>query len=247
MRRPPGWIWAAGFAALAAAALAATQIRRDRMEAALLRADPDLIPQDAALRRFAEALAKPAYAQHCASCHGAALQGDSTRGVPGLADGKWLYGAGGVAEIERTILYGIRSGNPKGWDLAAMPAYAAPEPYAREKLDPLMPPEIRAVVEYLRALENRPADPDAAASGARIFGGKGGCYDCHGQDGTGDGAIGAPDLTDATWLYGDGSRESVFQSIAYGHRGSCPAWINRIRPAAIRALAVYIHDAAPHT
>jgi cytochrome c oxidase cbb3-type subunit 3 len=100
------------------------------------------------------------------------------------------------------------------------------------------------VVEFLRRLEKRPADAEAAARGAEIFAGKGGCYDCHGNDGSGDSAIGAPDLTDGIWLYGDGSRESVFHSIAYGHQGACPAWINRIEPAAIRALAVYIHAAA---
>jgi cytochrome c oxidase cbb3-type subunit 3 len=231
----------AAAACLIAVALGFQYVRHDRMAAALLRADPDMILQNGALAAFAEAMAKPVYDRDCAGCHGAALAGDRARGVPDLADSDWLYGSGTIAEIERTILYGIRSGNPKGWNLAAMPAYATPEPYAKEKIGPLMPPEIRDLVEFLRRLEKQPANAEAAARGAGIFAGKGGCYDCHGNDGSGDSAIGAPDLTDDIWLYGDGSRDSVFYSIAYGHQGACPAWIDRIEPAAIRALAVYIH------
>ena len=73
--------------------------------------------------------AASAYAQHCASCHGAHLEGDRTRAVPNLADNDWLYGTGRVSEIEHVILYGIRSGNSKGWDLAQMPAFATAHPY----------------------------------------------------------------------------------------------------------------------
>src|SRR5262249_62398072 len=55
-------------------------------------------------------LAKPAYAAHCASCHGQDLQGDHAKGAPSLKDGVWLYEDGSIGSIERTVLYGIRSG-----------------------------------------------------------------------------------------------------------------------------------------
>jgi cytochrome c oxidase cbb3-type subunit 3 len=80
-----------------------------------------------------------------------------------------------------------------------------------------------------------------AARGDRIFHGAGGCYDCHGQDALGDGAIGAANLRDRVWLYGDGSRRSVFDSIAHGRAGACPAQIGQLKAADIRALALYVH------
>jgi cytochrome c oxidase cbb3-type subunit 3 len=68
------------------------------------------------------------------------------------------------------------------------------------------------------------------------------CYDCHGDDAKGDSAIGAPDLTDADWLWGDGSADSIRAAITHGMAGQCPAWIDRLSPASIRALAVYVHS-----
>ncbi|MGB0761693.1 MAG: c-type cytochrome, partial [Rubripirellula sp.] len=50
----------------------------------------------------------------------------------------------------------------------------------------------------------------------RIFVDK--CVACHGADGTGNTAFGAPNLTDAVWLYG-GSREAIRASIADGRQG----------------------------
>jgi len=65
-----------------------------------------------------------------------------------------------------------------------------------------------------------------------------------GVAGHGDGAIGAPNLTDRVWLYGDGSRAAIFNSIAGGRAGACPAWIGRLSAGEIRALAVFVHAAA---
>ena len=72
--------------------------------------------------------------------------------------------------------------------------------------------------------------------------GTAGCYDCHSLDAKGDSAIGAPNLSDAITLYGDGSREALHMSIAYGRQGVCPAWINRASAARIRELALYIYS-----
>jgi cytochrome c oxidase cbb3-type subunit 3 len=210
-------------------------------DAALLRADPDRIAQDTALSSLATVRAASAYQASCASCHGTQMQGDPRRGIPPLARRDRLYGSGSVAELERVILYGIRSGNPKGWNLAIMPAYASPVPYARDNLTPLTPSEIRDLAAYLTSIEGGTADAGAVQRGIALYHGKGGCYDCHGQDEAGESAIGAPTLKGTVRLYGDGSPDSLMSSIAMGHRGVCPAWIGRLSPVTIRALAAYIY------
>ena len=212
--------------------------------ARFLMAAPDTIANDPKLIAYAMPRGKSAYADHCASCHGEQLLGDPARGVPNLVDAEWLYGSGRIGEIERIILYGIRSGNSKGWDLASMPAFGRPVPYKRYKIPPLTPSELDDVTAFLLALQRRPVDSDAAGRGSKIFhsGDRGVCWDCHGEDARGDTAIGAPDLTDAVWLYGDGSRQSIYQSIANGRAGTCPAWITRLPAETIRALAVYVHS-----
>lgn len=207
----------------------------------LLSAPPDAIGGNARLDRFAHGLAEPAWRRHCASCHGNELKGNPARGAPDLMDGDWLYGSGKVSQIEYTITYGIRSGNPKSRDLAIMPSFAHPND-SKEKLEPLSPMEIKDVTAYIFSLSGRAADPAAVTRGEAIYADKGACYDCHAPDGRGDHEIGAPNLADAIWLYGDGSANSVFRSIERGHAGICPAWIGRITPETIRALAVFIHD-----
>jgi cytochrome c oxidase cbb3-type subunit 3 len=61
-------------------------------------------------------------------------------------------------------------------------------------------------------------------------------------DAKGDSAIGAPNLADRITLYGDGSREALAMSIAYGRHGICPAWIGRMTAAGIREVAVYVYS-----
>lgn len=234
-------VW--GGAALAAALLiwAGLTLRDSRMEAALLRADPDGIPGNSPLVRFAVSLAEPAYGAHCAGCHGASLQGNPELGAAKLTGPDRLYGTGKVSEIERVIRYGIRSGHPKAWNLAEMPAFGrAAGDDTRYKVAPLTPSEIDDLVAYLLTLGGRTADADAAQRGRALFADKGQCYDCHFADGKGDSSIGAPDLTDAAWLYGDGSPAAIAQSIERGRHGTCPAWEGRLPPATIRALAVFL-------
>jgi cytochrome c oxidase cbb3-type subunit 3 len=216
---------------------------RAHMEARLLRADPNILPTDTVLLKFAHPKGKSLFESHCASCHGLKGQGDSARGVPNLSDEDWIYGSGLIADIERIISYGIRSHHPKAWNLATMPAYAKEFPSAGDhRIPPLAPGEIRDVVEFLWHEQGRDADAAAALRGARIFSDRGACYDCHSPDAKGDTAIGAPNLTDRITLYGDGSRQALFMSIAYGRQGMCPGWIKRLPPAAIREIAIYVYS-----
>jgi cytochrome c oxidase cbb3-type subunit 3 len=239
--RAKRWALGAGLVALVVVVVAGLAIHRHREYAKLLRTEPDVEAADPALVRFATAQAKPIYQRECASCHGADMKGDPARGVPSLADNDWLYGEGRVPEIEKTILYGIRSGHPKTWNLAEMPGFGKPVPAATYKTQPLQPQEIRDLVDYLRFLADKPADKEAATRGVKLFSDRGQCFDCHGEDARGDPAIGAPNLIDDIWLYGDGSPQSVYDSIAHGHHGACPAWTRRLSAGEIRALAVYLH------
>jgi cytochrome c oxidase cbb3-type subunit 3 len=223
--------------------LAAVQLHSSRIEGRLLRSDPNLIPSNAALMLFARERGRALFAARCAVCHGQRGQGDTERGIPNLTDGDWLYGMGSVGDIEQIVKYGIRSSNPKAWNLAIMPAYATAQPSARDsKITSLSPANIRDVAEFLIREQGRAGDSAAAARGAELFVGDGGCYDCHAADGRGDPAIGAPNLTDRITLYGDGSRESLSMSIAYGRHGVCPAWATRIGPAETREVALFVYS-----
>jgi cytochrome c oxidase cbb3-type subunit III len=225
-------------------ALAGVLIARARAERArFLMVPANTIPGDAELSLYAMRRGASAYAEHCASCHGDHLQGDPARAVPNLADNDWLYGTGRVSEIEHVILYGIRSGNSRGWDLAHMPAFATAHPYNLYAINPLSPRELEDVTTYVLSFQHQQADSAAVERGKRVFydTSKGNCTDCHGSDAKGDSAIGAPDLTDAISLRGDGSRQDISDSIAHGLAGRCQAWITELSPVTIRALAVYVH------
>jgi cbb3-type cytochrome c oxidase subunit III len=242
-REPLGWH---GLVGICLGVLAVVLIGRHfqtqaDLRARLMRAEPGSIARDGELRSFALSVARPIYDGRCAGCHGNQMQGDRARGVPSFSGKKWLYGEGRVSEIERTILYGIRSGNSKAWNLADMPGFGLPVPYKRYQIPSLEPGEIRDVIEYVLMAGKQPGDKEAAARGQKIFADKGQCFDCHSGDAQGDAAIGAPGLIDGNWLYGNGTREDLFDTIARGRSGICPAFVQQLSPVTIRALAVLIY------
>jgi len=232
---------------VAAIACGAHVVHGHAQEARFLRSFADSIPADPELSQYGRSRGAAAFQANCAACHGEKMQGDRHRGIPNLIDENWLYGTGRVSEIERVVLYGIRSGNSKGWDLASMPAFANPLPYKRYKIATLLPREIDDVTAYIMAFQHQATDAAAVARGAQLFAGseRGVCWDCHGEDARGDTAIGAPDLTDNRWIVGDGTQQSIHDAIAFGMNGSCPAWIAKLPPATIRSLAVYVASFTP--
>jgi cytochrome c oxidase cbb3-type subunit 3 len=125
-----------------------------------------------------------------------------------------------------------------------MPGFARAVPYSRYAIPSLEPGEIRDVIEFMVTSAGKPGDNDAAARGAKIYAEKGQCFDCHSNDAQGDAAIGAPNLIDNIWLYGNGSREDIYDSIARGRAGVCPEWFRKLSAATIRALAVLIYTAS---
>lgn len=207
---------------------------------AIVRADPERILSDDHLANVALPLGRRVYGAHCAACHGDAGQPDQIRGVPDLRDSEWLYGTGRVEEIEAIARHGIRAGDRKGWNLAAMPAYATPRPYAAEPIPPLTPAGARDVTHFILSLSGGSRDLAGAARGRIIYAGTGGCWDCHGADAHGDPAVGAPDLTDHVWLFGRGDAAAIQRSIEHGRAGMSPAFARILTPAELRAVAVYV-------
>jgi len=222
---------------IVAAGLGLLQVRRASLERALLTTPVDSVAAHPDLVRFAVDQARPLFARNCANCHGADMKGQVSIGAPNLTDKTWLYGDGGVFPIERTILYGVRSGNGKSHDVTEMPAFGL--------RGQLTEGDISNVVQYLLALNGRPHDDQAAISGRAVFNGSASCGDCHGPDAEGNSDYGAPDLTANTWDYG-GDPQALHDSIYYGRHGVMPAWFGKLSLEQIRALSIYVHVASHH-
>ncbi len=185
------------------------------------------VERDPQLLQYAMIAGGSVFGDNCATCHGAGGQGFT--GYPSLVDDDWLWG-GTLEDIQRTIHYGIRSGH-------ADTRSNLMQAYGRDGL--LSRDQISGLVEYVVRLSGREADDEAADAVAPIFAQQ--CSTCHGADGTGDQAQGAPDLTDGIWLYG-GDRMSIEQTLYNGRGGVMPHWTERLSDEQIVALAVYVHS-----
>ena len=186
------------------------------------------IEKDPALLALARARGKAAFGDNCAPCHGTG--GAGAKGYPNLNDDDWIWG-GKLDQIEQTIQFGIRSGNSKAHE-GAMLAFG--------KEGVLKPAEIATVANYVRSLSglSTAAGYDAAA-GKKIFADN--CAACHGDNGKGNPELGAPNLTDKISLYGS-DEATLVDTITNGRAGVMPAWVGRLDPATIKALAVYVHS-----
>jgi cytochrome c oxidase cbb3-type subunit 3 len=104
----------------------------------------------------------------------------------------------------------------------------------------LKPAEIGTVVEYVRSLAGLDvANGTDLAAGAKLYADN--CASCHGDQAKGNKDLGAPDLTDAIWLYGS-SRAAMVETVTNGRGGVMPAWSGRLDPVTIKALTVYVHS-----
>jgi len=212
-----------------AAALAELDASRSDFYGQLRQASLAEIEADPDLFRFALAAGESAFGDNCATCHGSGAQGFI--GYPNLNDDVWLWG-GSYEEIVHTLNVGIRSEHPET-RFSQMPAYG------RDGL--LSNNELGAVTDYVLTLAGREPQggDEALATGAEIFSSQ--CSACHGPNGMGDQAQGAPNLTDSVWLYG-GERDQIYDSIYRGPYGVMPYWSDRLDEAMIAALAVYVHS-----
>lgn len=183
--------------------------------------NPDLL-------QFSMEAGKAVFNDNCSTCHGAGGQG--AKGYPSLVDDVWLWD-GTVDGIHTTLQHGIRSGKDEA-RFSMMPAYG------RDGM--LQAAQISDLTEFVWSLShtqevNRPA----AARGAELFATN--CVSCHGAQAKGDPTFGAPNLTDAEWLYGP-TKADISGQIHEGRGGVMPAFSDRLSPSQIRAVAVYVHS-----
>ncbi len=185
------------------------------------------IAADPELRRFAMAAGEASFGENCAGCHGRGAQG--FKGYPNLNDDEWIWG-GTLPAIYQTINFGIRSSHDET-RLSDMPKFGQEE---------LLPEnEIKDVASYVLSLSGKADDPEAAKRGQVTFAEQ--CAACHGENGKGNQELGAPNLTDAIWLYGS-RKEDVVESIHTGRGGVMPPWVGRLDDVTIKSLAVYVHS-----
>ncbi|MGH8257613.1 MAG: c-type cytochrome [Steroidobacteraceae bacterium] len=207
--------------------------QRERLVQQMMSAYPDQVTANPAVVRFAIAQARPLFARHCAPCHGADMRGNPAIGAPNLKNGVWLWGNGSVFQIERILLYGIRTSQRKSLHITVMPAFGV--------MGRLSDAQVRDLVQFLLKLNHRPYQVGAANAGEVLFhSDKYGCYDCHGSDAKGESDYGAPNLTINTWNNG-GDPKSLYDSIYYGRDRVMPAWQGILSLEQMRALAIYIH------
>jgi cytochrome c oxidase cbb3-type subunit 3 len=195
----------------------------DRIEQASL----EEIVADQALLDFSLAGGASAFAVNCSQCHGQGAAGFT--GYPNLNDDDWIWG-GTPAAIEQTIRYGVRSDHEET-RFNLMPAFGKDEILDRA--------QINDVAEYVLSLSGSQTDPAAAARGEEIFVEQ--CTACHMEGGKGSQDAGAPNLSDAIWLYG-GDKADVVETITSARAGVMPAWIGRLDDATIKQLTVHVHS-----
>lgn len=186
-----------------------------------IRADPDLL-------NFALAGGRTMFNENCAACHAAGGQGRAG-GFPVLADDDWLWG-GTSADIYQTIRAGIRAEHPDT-RMSLMPAFGA------DKL--LEPAQIADVAQFVLAQSNRADDKAAAERGKAVFADQ--CASCHGPEAKGMAEVGAPNLTDDIWLYGN-TAAAVRSQVTKPRHGVMPAWSGRLDDNTIKQLAVYVYE-----
>ena len=163
----------------------------------------------------AHAIGERLFLTYCAQCHGSDARGN--KGFPNLTDKDWLFG-GAPETIKETILHG-RTG--------VMPAMGAA--LGSDK-------EVENVAHYVLSLSGSTADPIKAVFGKDKFGA---CMACHSAGGTGNQAIGAPNLTDKIWLFG-GSAETIMETIRKGRTTTMPAFADFLGDAKVHVLAAYV-------
>jgi len=154
------------------------------------------------------------FGAYCSVCHGSDARG--AKGFPNLRDDEWLWG-GNPEQIKSTILNG-RHGT--------MPAWGGV----------LGDKGVEEVGAYVMSLSGRSVDKTKVAAGKARFAM---CVGCHGVDGKGNVALGAPNLTNKSWTYG-GSPKSIKRSIAHGRTGTMPAHKDFLGESRVHVLAAYV-------
>ncbi len=163
----------------------------------------------------AQQMGQRLFLNHCAQCHGS--DGGGTRGFPSLRDSDWLWG--GTPELIKTSIAEGRMG--------VMPPMGAAVGSAED---------VKDVANFVLSLSGRTHDQPRAQRGKEKFAA---CAACHGAEGKGNPALGAPDLTDKVWLYG-GSEAAIVETIMKGRNGIMPPHKDLLGDAKVHLLSAYV-------
>lgn len=165
----------------------------------------------------ATAIGQRLYLDNCAACHGERALGNTVIGAPNLTDADSLYGTD-----PDSVLASIREGRT-----GTMPAWGPA----------LGVHGVNDVAAYVLSFSGVATPEDWRAAGKAPY--EAMCVACHGVDGRGNRTLGAPDLTDKTWLYG-GNFGRVAESIREGRTGVMPAWGQRLSTDELRLIAAWV-------
>lgn len=173
----------------------------------------------AELAKNPEALAvgQKLFLNHCAQCH--ASDGGGSRGFPNLTDRDWLWG-GDPKQVQATIADG-RTGT--------MPPFGAA----------LGEGGVKDVAHYVLSLSGSTHDSLRRVRGEALY--KSTCAACHGADGKGNQALGAPNLTDRIWLHGSGE-PAIIETVSRGRNNQMPAHAAFLSESKIRLLTAYVYS-----
>lgn len=175
----------------------------------------DMKPEEVARDPQAMAIGERLFMNNCSQCHGSDARG--SKGIPNLADADWLYG--GAPEVIKETITNGRMGN--------MPPLAAVVGTADD---------VKNVANYVLSLSNAQHDAGRAQAGKAKFEV---CAACHGVDGKGNPALGAPNLTDSVWLHGVGEA-AVTAMVNEGKVNQMPAQASRLTESQIHVLTSYV-------
>jgi cytochrome c oxidase cbb3-type subunit 3 len=193
----------------------AMQAEQEKKAQAMLAQFAGKSPVELAQDPRAIAVGRNLFANNCAACHGS--DGRGAPGFPNVTDGDWQWG-GDPEMIEATIREG-RQGIMTPW------------------VDVLGPKGVDDVVAHVMSLSGRSAQGGDAAAGKAQF--ETLCSACHGVDGKGNHALGAPNLTDNIWLHG-GSQDKIRESVVKGRNGVMPGHGERMGEARVKLLTAYV-------
>ncbi len=170
----------------------------------------------------AMAIGERLFMNNCSQCHGSDARG--SKGFPNLADNDWI--GGGTPEIIKTTITQGRTGN--------MPPMAAAVGTSED---------VSNVANYVLSLSNGPHDSVKASLGKAKFGA---CAACHGMDGKGNPALGAPNLTDDIWLHGWGEA-AIVAMINAGKVNAMPPQADKLTDAQVNVLTAYVWGLSKRT
>lgn len=206
--------------------IAAFEDANREIETRLVSTELTEIAANPELNQFAINAGAAVFRTWCSQCHGSGANG--SKGYPNLLDDDWLWG-GDIEGIHATIAHGIRYEADPDTRYSEMPQFG----------DILTEEEIQQLVAYVRNISGHEADAMMVEAGSTLF--LDNCSSCHGEDGKGMRDLGAPNLTDAIWLWGE-DENALTETISNSRFGVMPAWTERLSEADIRAVSIFVHS-----